>query len=332
MRYSDTILSSSYRKVFYRYLFPSILATVLIAGTYLVDTICIGQTLGERGLAALNVVVPVTGLMYAAGFMFAFGSSNLFSNSLGEGNVRKAREYYGTSVLGLAVFTLLIMIPGLLFTGPISRLLSGGADFSSETEIYLKYVFLFTPFYCLETFYNVYARNDGAPVFSMLGTFVTCGFNVVFDYLFIFVLGWGMRGASLATGIALVLGFIAVFSSTGRFESQLKIQKARVRLTLMGEILINGLPDFLREFSGSAVVLIVNLILLNVSGSTAVAAYGVIANLGNVVLCGLAGVSNTVQPLSSYAYGAGHYKRSDRFLSMGILVTIVIAGAYILFA
>ena len=160
--------------LFFRYLFPSVWSTLLIAGNYLIDTICVGMKVGETGLAALNVVVPVTGFMYAAGFLFAFGSSNLFSNRMGEGKETLARQYYGTAVTALAIFSVLIMVPGLIFNDQISYFLCSGAQFHEMSADYLWYVFAFTPFYCFETFYGVYMRNDGAPMFSMLGTTVTC--------------------------------------------------------------------------------------------------------------------------------------------------------------
>ena len=94
----------------------------------------------------------------------------------------------------------------------------------------------------------------------------------------------------------------------------------------------NGAPDFLREFSGSVVVLLVNLILMWVSGDTAVSAYGVIANLGNVVVCGLAGVSNAVQPLVSYNIGAGCRDRAAQLLRLGRIASLVLALAYVVFA
>ena len=318
--------------LYMHYLVPSILATLLIAATYLVDTIVVGRTLGETGLAALNVVVPVTGLMYAAGFMFGFGSSNLFSNSLGEGNEKAARAYYGTSVLGLMVFSLTVMIPGLIFTREIAGLLCGGADFSAQTEEYLRYVFWFTPFYCFETYYSVYVRNDDAPVFSMMGTFTTTVSNIILDYILVVIYPRGMRGASLATGFALVCGFLVAYSASFRRQSRLKIRKARVDLKLMWPMIANGTSDFFREISGSVLVLVVNLVLLNISGATAVAAYGVIANLGNVVLCGLAGVANTVQPLASFSIGAGKQKRAMFFLKLGVVTTIALAGLYTLYA
>lgn len=328
----ELMVSGSTTKLFLKYLFPSVLATLLIAANYLIDTICVGVEIGETGLAALNVVVPVTGLMYAAGFLFSFGSSNLFSNRMGEGKEKEARTYYGTAVVSLAVFSALVMIPGLIFNDRISYFLCAGAAFHQMSADYLWYVFLFTPFYCFETFYNVYMRNDGAPVFSMLGTVATCGTNIVLDILFVWIFKWGMKGASLATGMALFIGFFVVFSGTLRKKSQLKIWKCGVDLRMIRPILVNGAPDFLREISGSVVILIVNMILLRLSGETAVSAYGVIANLGNVVLCGLAGVSNAIQPLISFNYGAGQIGRGKKFLTMGIVTSALLATAYVVFA
>lgn len=332
---SDTqveMLSGNATRLFLRYLFPSVMATLLIAANYLIDTICVGLEVGETGLAALNVVVPVTGLMYAAGFMFSFGSSNLFSNRMGEGNDVLARKYYGTAVAALAIFSALVMIPGLIFNDQISYFLCAGAPFHEMSAEYLWYVFLFTPFYCFETFYNVYMRNDGAPVFSMLGTMTTCGTNIVLDILFVWVLKWGMMGASLATGMALFVGFFVTVSGTLRKSSQLKIWKSSVDFKLLEPILVNGAPDFLREISGSMVILIVNMILLWLSGETAVSAYGVIANLGNVVLCGLAGVSNAVQPLISFNYGAGRIDRGRKFVRLGVIASVILSVGYVAFA
>ncbi len=326
------LVSGNVTKLFLRYLFPSVGATILIAGNYLIDTICVGMKIGETGLAALNVVVPVTGLMYALGYLFSFGSSNLFSNHMGEGNKKLAREYYGTAVATLMAFSLIIMVPGLIFNREISAFLCAGASFQPMTEEYLRYVFLFTPFYCFETFYNVYMRNDGAPGFSMLGTALTCGTNIALDILFVWEFEWGMFGASLATGLALFIGFFGVFSGTLRKDSDLKLHSAGFNWKLLPDILQNGAPDFLREFSSSLVVLLVNVILLRISGDTAVSAYGVIANLGNVVVCGLAGVSNTVQPLISYNYGAGETKRTDSFLHLAMRASMLLSGAYVLFA
>lgn len=319
-------------KLFLRYLFPSVGATLLIAGNYLIDTICVGMKIGETGLAALNVVVPVTGLLYALGYLLSFGSSNLFSNRMGEGNTKLAKRYYGTAVMALLVLSLAIMVPGLIFNHEISRFLCAGASFQSMTEEYLRYVFWFTPFYCFETFYSVYMRNDGAPGFSMLGTTLTCSTNIVLDFLFVWEFQWGMEGASLATGLALVIGFLGVFSGTFRKSSDLKVWQSGMKLKLLPEICVNGAPDFLRELSTALVVLLVNVILLKISGDTAVSAYGVIANLGNVVICGLAGVSNAVQPLISFNYGAEKPERVKKLLRLALGTSMILSSAYVIFA
>jgi Na+-driven multidrug efflux pump len=198
-------------KTFRRYLIPSVAATLLIAGNYLVDSIVVGLRLGEQALAALNIGVPVTGFLYALGYLFAYGASNHFTSLNGAGKPEEAKTYYATGLWTLAGSSILILILGLCFNEQISFFLSGKSALAPYTEEYLKYVFLFAPFYCLETFFVVFVRNDHAPLFSMIGTFTTCSTNIVLDILFVWVLDGGMKGASMATGMALVAGFIVVF-------------------------------------------------------------------------------------------------------------------------
>ena len=88
------MLASSVPTLFLRFLFPSVIATMFVAGNFLIDTICVGLKIGEAGLAALNVVVPVTGLLYAIGFLFGYGSSHLFFHPPGGGEGGGGRRDY----------------------------------------------------------------------------------------------------------------------------------------------------------------------------------------------------------------------------------------------
>lgn len=326
------LLTKKPLSLYLQYLIPSLCASLVIGLNFLIDTVCVGQKIGEAGLAALNVVVPITGFLYALGFLFAYGASNLYSNHMGGGKIKEARSYYATAASVLAVTVLIVMIPGLWFNESISYLLCSGAPFYKQTAQYLWYVFLFAPFYSFECFYNVFARNDNAPVFSMLGTVLDCALNIFLDFFFVWELDMGMAGASLATGIALIVGTGVAFCATLRKSSQLKFRFRRIRLKLLGPILRNGLPDFLREFSGSFVILVVNLLLLRLSGETAVAAYSVIANLATVVLCGLAGTSNAMQPLVSYCFGAGQHRRMRTLLRIAMVTSALLSSAYLLLA
>lgn len=328
----EELLHGDLRKVFLHYLFPAVSATFLIAANYLIDTICVGQKVGETGIAALNVSVPVTGLFYALGYLFAYGSSNLFSNHIGAGEKEKARVYYGTSVKSLFLIALILMGLGIGFNDQITWLLCNGASFYKEASEYLYYVFVFTPFYCLETFYVVYVRNDGSPIMSAVGTFTTSVTNILLDFLFVWVLDLGLAGASAATGLGLVFGFGIDFSQTFRKNSLLKIRGSGYSLKSLRKIVITGFSNFIREFSGSFLVLIVNIILLDLSGETAVAVYGVIANLGNVVMCALTGASNAIQPIIAVNLGGKQYDRVRRLLKMGIIASTVMALAYTAFA
>lgn len=299
---------------------------------FLIDTICVGQKIGEGGIAALNVSVPVTGLLYALGYMFAYGSSNLFSHEIGAGNRKEARVYYGTAFKTLAGISIVIMILGMAFAEQITWVLCDGASFYKESSRYLFYVFAFAPFYCLETFYNVYMRNDGKPALSAIATLVSTSVNIGLDFLLVWVFPFGLAGASAATGIGLVCGFLIEFLQTFRKDSSLQVNRCGYSPAYLKKVVITGFSSFIREFSRSFLVLIINIVLLNLAGETAVAVYGVIANLGNVVVCALSGVSNAIQPVIAVNLGAKKHDRIHRLFRMGLLTAAFSASAYTIYA
>ncbi len=326
------LLEGDLGKVFGHYLVSSFSAAFLIAVNFLIDTICVGQKIGEIGIAALNVSVPVTGLLYALGYMFAYGSSNLFSHEIGAGRKKEARVYYGTALKTLTGISVIILLAGTWFAEPITWALCNGASFYKESSRYLFYVFAFAPFYCLETFFNVYMRNDGKPAWSAIATLVSTSVNIVLDFLFVWVFPFGLAGASAATGIGLVCGFLIEFLQTFRRDSALNVNHCGYSPALLKSIVMTGFSSFIREFSRSFLVLIINIVLLNLSGETAVAVYGVIANLGNVVVCALSGVSNAIQPVIAVNLGAKKYDRIHRLFRMGVLTSAACAAAYAAFA
>jgi putative MATE family efflux protein len=311
---------------------PAILATLLISTNFIVDSICIGQKFGEPGLAALNVVVPITGFLYALGYLFAYGGSIQYSSALGAGDRLRARQAFTGSLVMLVGSITVVMVLGLVYLDSILSFLSGGSSIADTAREYLRYVFWFAAFYSLEIYFSVFLRNDGQSRRSMWGTITGSSLNIILDVLFIFVFEWGMIGASVATGLALVAAVIVEASGVLKKGSNLRLAKLEHYFRELWSYLRIGAPTFMRELSASLVVLIVNIILLRMSGETAVAAYGIVANLGTVVLCGLAGVSNAMQPLVSINAGAERFDRVKALLRMALIWSAALSMVYLVVA
>ncbi len=319
-------------KILFQYLVPAVTATLLIAVTYIIDTICVGQKFGESGLAALNVVVPVTGFLYALGYMFAYGGSIQYAANLGRGEPERAKQAFTGSFVTLTVLSVALMALGLVFLNPITEFLCGGSGMVEMTRDYMRFVFWFAPFYCMEIYFSVFTRNDNKPQLSMIGTMCCSVMNIILDVLFIYGFDWGMTGASLATGISLVAATLIEMSAMLYKTSCLRFVHVNRFFRQVRSYVQIGAPTFLRELAAALVTLIINIILLRLSGETAVAAYGIIANLATVVLFGLAGVSNGMQPLVSINAGAGRLDRVRSLLRKSLVVSAVMALAYIAFA
>ncbi len=323
------LLTARPGKLFLRYLFPGVAATMMVALNYFIDTLCVGQALGETGIAALNIAQPAPGVLYGLGYLFGVGGATLFSAYHGRKEENKARAVYTICLVAIVAVGLLILGLGLGFLDPIVRFMGGVGGLQQGVREYLLFVFVFAPFFAIETFMVTFTRNDNTPRLSMIATFCGCGLNIILDVLFLFGFGWGIWSASLATALAVAFNCCFLLVLTLRKSSGLK---PTLRGLSPKELLAAckiGLPSFLQELTGSVVILTFNSVLLRISGETAVAVYGVIASMSLVVTSGLAGVSNAMHPLVSINAGAGKQARVQSFLKMAVVSSLLVSLGFL---
>ncbi|MEG0485341.1 MAG: MATE family efflux transporter [Oscillospiraceae bacterium] len=324
------LLHGHLRPIFLRYLFPSIAATVMISLNFFVDTLCIGQKIGESGLASLNFAMPSTGVLYAIGCLLGAGAATLFSAHIGRGEKHEARQVFTIATITSVSFSVVVMVLGLLFLPQIATFLGAAGDARQGTMDYLFYVFLFAPFFTAEMFLNIFVRNDNAPRLSMIATLCGSSTNIVLDLLFVFVFDWGMAGASLATSLSLTISTTVLIISALRKRSGLRFAKVTHGFKKLLHILRVGLPSFIIEMTGSIVTLTFNTVLMKLSGEMAVAVYGIMANLTIVVASSLSGVSNAMQPLVSINAGAGKLGRVKEILRLAMSGSIGLGVLYVI--
>src|SRR5690606_33084089 len=180
---------------------PAIIG-MMVNGIYnIVDRIFIGNApdLGSLGLAAVSITYPVTLVLLAFSLMVAVGGSTIFSISLGKNEEHKAQHFLGNAV-GLAIILgTIFMIFGNLFIEPLLSFLGASPDVLPYAEDYLRIILFGAVFQSVAIALNNFARADGSPRISMISMLIGAGFNIVFDYIFIVQLGWGMAGAAYAT-------------------------------------------------------------------------------------------------------------------------------------
>ncbi len=333
MKKKINLLHDKENGTFLKYLVPSVSATIMISFNYFIDTLCIGQKLGENGLAALNLSWPITTLLYSLGLLLGVGGGAIFSSYMAQGNNKKARSIYTGALLALIFFAVTVTSLGLIFLDPIVTVLGGTGDIKQGVTDYVKWVLIFSSSYMGECFFTSFLRNDKAPKLAMAGMLLSCTLNIILDILFIFVFEWGMMGASLATSLAVTSAVLLGVNSSFRKNSNMKLRFINIKLKEVLSIMKVGMSTFLAEIDVGIVTFIYNAVLIRISGKdaiTGIAIYGIVVNINTIVLAAVNGISNAMQPIVSANSGAGKLFRVKRFTNLAVKWAIGMSIVFII--
>lgn len=231
--------------------------------------------------------------------MVGVGGATHYSLCRAQGDTAEAdRTFTHTLLLGLCI-ALLFVLTGTFGVVPLSRLLGANAETLDMTAVYLRLLLCFAPFFVTNNIMIAFVRNDGEPGRAMAGMIAGSLFNIVFDWVFIFPCGLGMFGAALATGASPLVSLLVLSGHLRRPSRGFHLRRERLRPRLLPRICAPGLSSLVSELASGITLLLINLVLLRIAGNTAVAAYGVIANLALVESAIFTGLSTGVQPLIS---------------------------------
>lgn len=306
-------------RLFWNYIAPSIFGAVIGGSFAIVDAIFIGRAGGKTALAAAALTWPLVMLLQSFGFLVGSGGAVLIAQSRGAGNPEREQRIFDRTlflvffwgiVLTLATFPLLWTILDALGATaelmPISlrysQVLTGGVILSIFMSM------------CIEVI-----RNDGHPTLSMLLMVTGLISNIVLDWVFVFYYGFGAVGAAIATvvsqGAACGLGALYFCSPLTKLRFTWEAIKPVWRE--IREITVTGVPIFGNMISIIAMLYMHNDQSLRYGGIDGLAAYTVISSLEALGSMFMTGIAGGVQPLSASMYGAGKYRRQNRFGNYG---------------
>ncbi len=305
--------------LFWKYVTPSIFGAVIGGSFAIVDTIFIGLAGGKNALAATAVTWPLVMLLQAFGFLVGSGGAVLIAQSRGAGEMEKAQKVFSQTLFLVVVWSILLT----LLTFPFLRMFLTALGATDELmPISLRYAQILTAGVFFSIFMSMcleVIRNDGHPALSMLLMVSGLLCNILLDWVFVFLLGFGAVGAAIATvfsqGGACLLGVLYFCSPlTGlRFSRKSLHPEAKE----CGTILWTGLPIFGNMFSIIAMLYMHNAQSLHYAGIDGLAAYTVISSLEALGSMFMTGIAGGIQPLSASMYGAGKHKRQRRFGNYG---------------
>lgn len=318
---------------FLRYLAPSIMTMVFIAFYAFVDGIFIARFVGGDALAALNIAFPFMSFVFGVTIMPAVGGATLISIRLGEGDRAAADRGFSLILVVILVLSLILTAAAAWFSAPLVEVLGATPRLRPYCLRYLRTFLVFVPFFMQKIAFEYLLRADGAPHRAFVCSLIGGIGNIVFDYLFIVVAGWGMAGAALGTGLGALLGF--VFSVTHFFgkKAHLKFRRPQWEPAFLRHAFINGSSEMVNEWSGGITTFLFNYFALRYLGEAGVSAVSALLLMNFVMLSLLFGTGMGFSPVASYFYGSGDevQRRSLQRMSLILMLLFSVASALTLF-
>lgn len=311
-----------------KYIVPGILATVGTSAYIMADTYFIAKAAGADGIAALNLTLPVYSLIFAMGWMIAVGSAIGYSLNKSR-DPEGANRYFSNAVVWSLLIGLIFVAIARFAAEPLFRLLGADDTMVAVGLPYMRTVLYFAPPYMLSPVISTFVRNDGSPKIAMAATFSGGIFNIIFDYVFMFVLDLGLYGAALATGLSpavtILICMIHYFSESNsiRFVAAAPSARKLLRSCLW------GISAFIADMANGIATLVFNFLLLRLGGNTAVAAYGIVANFAIIAAATFNGVAQGLQPLASQMHGENKPQAEARIYRHALKISLMIAVLFI---
>lgn len=306
---------------------PASIGILVMSLNILVDTIFVGNWIGPIAIAAINVVLPVSFFIAALGMAIGIGGSSIISRALGAGDRKKALNTLGNQISLTLILTVSMVVLGLYFVDELIPAFGGKGDIFDPAKIYYVIVLYGIPFLALCMMGNTVIRAEGKPRIAMIAMIIPSVGNLLLDYVFIYVFGWGMQGAAWASTSSYLLCFIYIFwfFRSGRSELWLTSKCFALKTTIVREIGSLGGVTLGRQAATSVTYLIMNNILFELGGEAMVAVYAIIGRMLMFALFPVYGVTQGFLPISGYNYGARKFDRVRSSINTAITYAALMA-------
>lgn len=310
----------TYRKLL-RFVVSPVVMMVFTSIYGVVDGLFVTNCVGKTPFAAINFIMPFLMLLGGFGFMFGTGGSALVAKTVGEGDHAKANRYF-TMVFYLTLITgIVLSAVGMLLLRPLSLWLGATEAMIEDCVIYGRFILVFNTVFMLQNVFQSFLITAEKPKLGLFITIAAGVVNMLLDALFIAVLGWGVAGAAIATGISQCVGGILPLIYFARpNNSLLKLRKTKMHIGPLLRVCANGSSELMTSISTSIVSMLYNFQLMQYAGENGVATYGVLMYVQFVFVAIFIGYSIGSAPIISYHYGASNHRELQNMLRKSLIL------------
>ena len=333
MSVQDSPLSlgtDSLSKLLFRYAMPAIIAQVAASLYNIVDSIFVGQGVGPLAITGLALTMPMMNLTAAFGAMVGAGSAALTSIRLGQGNKPAAENILGNVVLLNVVLGVVLMFFGLFYLDELLYFFGASAESLPYAREYMRIILYGNVITHMFHGLNCMLRVAGYPNKAMNITFISVLLNAVLDAVFILWLDWGIAGSAWATVLSQLVSLavqIKIFSHPDTF---LRFRSGifHFRWDIIKSIIGVGMAPFMIQSCACVVVILVNTQMRDYGGDLSIGAFGIANRVAFLFTMVVMGLTQGMQPIVGYNYGARKYDRVMRtlWMTVGWAVAITTLG------
>ena len=307
-------------KLLMQYAIPAIIAMTATSLYNMVDSIFIGHGVGPLAISGLAITFPFMNLGAAFGAMVGVGASTLISVKLGQRDYSTAQTVLGNVITLNVIIGVVYSIVCLLFLDPILYFFGASADTIGYARDFMEVILLGNIFTHMYLGLNAVLRAAGYPQKAMYATINTVIINTILAPIFIYGFEWGIRGAAIATVIAQVISLTWQFKILTNKNELLHLRKGIYRLQnqIVKNMIAIGLSPFCMNVASCFIVIFINKGLKEYDGDLAIGAYGIVNRLAFICVMIVMGITQGMQPIAGYNYGAQQYQRVTKVLKLSI--------------
>lgn len=315
---------------------PMTMAQLINVLYNIVDRIFIGRIPEHAtlSLTGLGVCFPLITIVIAFANLVGMGGAPLFSIERGKGNEKEAEMILGNSFVMLVVLGLLLTVLGFLFKTPLLWLLGASSETMPYADSYIRIYLFGSVFVMISLGLNSFINAQGFGRVGMITVAIGAVLNLILDPVFIFIFHMGVQGAALATVLSQFTAALWTFRFLTGEKTIIKLKLSAMRCTFsrIKAIAVLGTAGFTMSITNSLVQMFNNASLAAWGGDIYVAVITVINSIREVVQMPVAGISQSSQPIMSFNFGAGEYKRVKKtiqYMSVMLISYTLLAWAFI---
>ena len=313
---------------FLRYLVPSVLTMIFLSFYTTIDGFFVSKYAGSDALAGINIVIPITCIIFGVSVMLATGAGAIIGEKLGQKKEQEANEIFSFISIVLLVFSIIFTFVGIIFLKEICIFLGSSTRLLEHVLPYAFVIFLGTIPMSFKLFFEYLVRTDGRPNIGMLMSLTGLILNVVLDYIFVALFDMGTLGAAWGTFLSITVSMLIGLGYFLKY-SHIKFCKPKLNWTVLFKSCTNGSSEMLTEMSTGITTFLFNLIIMKFFGEDGIAAVTIIMYIYYFFISFYMGIAVAIAPVVSYNVGSRNHTKIKEITRYSF-ITIALSSVLIL--